>query len=188
MAAGAATAAGAFVLSETAISPAEGWTLFLRPLPPDGMLSVSRWYSRASPAEMYRPLALAVDALRQTGVTNPRAHLAVVRNMTLAHRAAETPDGVGTLLVSASPFTDAELATLDRLASELQFEVMFTPRITRDRLFEDLTGPSAAALVTSYPLRINAPTDDSPFFFNMLPLPDLLRLDLVESGKQSNNL
>ncbi len=184
----AATAAGAFVLSENSIYTTEAWTLFLRHLTPDGMLSVSRWYYRDSPAEMYRTLALAVDALQKTGVANPRAHLAIVRNMNIANRAAEAPDGVGTLLVSASPFTEAELATLDRLAAALQFEVMFTPRVTRDRLFEDLAGPSAASLVASYPLRISAPTDDSPFFFNMLRLRDLMRLDLVESGKQSNNL
>jgi hypothetical protein len=184
----AATAAGAFVLSENAIYTSEAWTLFLEHLTPDGLLSVSRWYYRDRPAEMYRTLALAVDALQKVGVPNPRAHLAIVRNMTIAHRTAEVPDGVGTLLVSARPFTDGELATLDRLASELQFEVMFTPRMSRDRLFEDLTGPSAASVVASYPLRINAPTDNSPFFFNMLRLRDLARLDLVESGKQSNNL
>jgi hypothetical protein len=151
------------------------------------MLSVSRWYYRDSPAEIYRTLSLAVGALRGAGVREPRAHLAIVRNMNLAHR-PETPDGVGTLLVSVRPFTDGELATLDRLASELQFEVMFTPRQSRDPLFDALTGPDAAAAAAAYPLRINAPTDDSPFFFNMLRLRDLLRLDLLESGKQSNNL
>ena len=184
----AATAAGAFVLSENSIYTAEAWTLFLRHLTPDGLLSVSRWYYRDSPAEMYRTLALAVDALKAVGVADPRAHIAIVRNMNIAHRTAEVPDGVGTLLVSARPFTDAELATLDRLASDLQFEVMFTPRLSRDRLFEELTGPSSASVVASYPLRINAPTDNSPFFFNMLRLRDLARLDLFESGKQSNNL
>src|SRR5260370_32893186 len=104
------------------------------------MLSVSRWYYRDSPAEMYRTLALAVEALRRTGVTNPRAHLAIVRNMTFAHHAAETPDGVGTLLVSASPFTDAALATLDRLAPGRTFWRGVTPRDTRDRLPQYLTG------------------------------------------------
>jgi hypothetical protein len=184
----AATAAGAFVLSENSIYTAEAWRLFMSRLTPDGMLSVSRWYYRDSPAEMYRTLTLAVDALQAAGVANPRAHIAIVRNMTIANRAAEAPDGVGTLLVSASPFTEAELDRLDALCAELQFEVMFTPRISRDQLFADLTGPGAESVIASYPLRINAPTDNSPFFFNMLRLGDLLRLDLLESGKQSNNL
>src|SRR4029079_9437660 len=60
--------------------------------------------------------------------------------------------------------------------------------VSRDALFEQLTGPNAAAAMAAYPLRITAPTDNSPFFFNMLRLRDVLRLDLLESGKQSNNL
>jgi hypothetical protein len=151
------------------------------------MLSVSRWYYRDAPSEMYRTLTLAVDALRAAGVTDPRAHLVIVRNMNLANR-PETPDGVGTLLVSLRPFSAAEIAAVDRLAQDLQFEVMFTPSATRDRLFADLTGPDAAAAMARFPLRITPPTDDSPFFFNMLRLRDLARLDLLQSGKQSNNL
>ena len=183
----AATAAGAFVLSENSLYTAEAWQNFMRHLTPDGMLSVSRWYYRDSPAEVYRTLTLAVDALKAMGVETPRAHIAVVRNMTIANR-PETPDGVGTLLVSARPFTEAELATLDRRSADLGFEVMFSPAVSRDPLFEELTGPSADAAIDAYALRINPPTDNSPFFFNMLRLRDLLRLDLLESGKQSNNL
>ncbi len=183
----AATAAGAFVLSENAIYTTEAWTTFLRHLTPDGLLSVSRWYYGDRPAEMYRTTTLAVESLRQVGVTNPRSHLVIVRNMTMANR-PETPDGVGTLLVSRRPFTDAELAAVDRVSAEMGFEVMFSPRVARDDVFIRLTAPDADAFVASYPLRINAPTDNSPFFFNMLRLRDIFRLDRLESGKQSNNL
>ena len=130
----AATAAGAFVLSENAIYTSEAWTTFLQHLTPDGMLSVSRWYYRDSPAEMYRTTTLAVDALRRIGIDDARSHLVIVRNMTMANR-PETPDGVGTLLVSRRPFTDAELATMDRVSADLGFEVMFTPRQSRDDVF-----------------------------------------------------
>lgn len=183
----AATAAGAFVLSENAIYTTEAWTTFLRHLNQDGLLSVSRWYYRDSPAEMYRTTTLAVDALRRIGITDPRAHIAIVRNMTMANR-PETPDGVGTLLVSRRPFTEAELASVDRVSAEMGFEVMFSPRVSRDEVFPRLTGPDADAFVASYPLRINAPTDNSPFFFNMLRLRDIFSLERLESGKQSNNL
>jgi hypothetical protein len=183
----AATAAGAFVLSENAIYTSEAWTTFLQHLTPDGLLSVSRWYYRDSPAEMYRTTTLAVDALRRIGITDPRSHLVIVRNMSNANR-PETPDGVGTLLVSRRPFTDAELNALDSVSAEMGFEVMFTPRMAKDDVFARLTGRDADAFVASYPLRINAPTDNSPFFFNMLRGRDILRLDRLESGKQSNNL
>jgi hypothetical protein len=183
----AATAAGAFVLSENSLYTVEAWRTFMQHLTPDGMLSVSRWYYRDSPAEVYRTLTLAVDALNSSGVENPRAHIAIVRNMTIANR-PETPDGVGTLLVSVRPFTAEELATLDRRSSELGFEVMFSPTVSRDPLFEALTGPSAQQAIDAYELRINPPTDNSPFFFNMLRLRDLMNLSVLESGKQSNNL
>jgi hypothetical protein len=184
----AATAAGAFVLSENSIYTSEAWRLFVGHLTPDGMLSVSRWYYRDSPAEMYRTLTLAVDALRSVGVEDPRAHIAIVRNMTVANR-PETPDGVGTLLVSRRPFTAGELPALDREADLRQFEVMFTPTVSRDAMFERLTGPGAASAMAAFPLRIAPPTDDSPFFFNMLRWRDLARFDLLlQSGKQSNNL
>jgi hypothetical protein len=183
----AATAAGAFVLSENSIYTAEAWRTFLGHLTPDGLLSVSRWYYRDSPAEVYRTLTLAVDALRSRGIDQPRAHLVVVRNMNIANR-PETPDGVGTLLVSARPFTPGELAIVEQRSADLGFEVMFSPTVSHDPLFERLTGPDAQAAIDGFELRINPPTDDSPFFFNMLRLRDLLRLDLLESGKQSNNL
>jgi hypothetical protein len=183
----AATAAGAFVLSENAIYTSEAWTTFVQHLTPDGLLSVSRWYYRDSPAEMYRTTTLAVDALRRIGVANPRDHIVIVRNMTMANR-PETPDGVGTLLVSRRPFTEAELAAVNQVSAEMGFEVMFTPTMSHDDVFPRLTAPDADAFVASFPLRINAPTDNSPFFFNMLRLRDMFRLDLLDSGKQSNNL
>jgi hypothetical protein len=111
----AATAAGAFVLSENSLYTVEAWTTFLRHLADDGLLSVSRWYFRDRPAEMYRTTTLAVEALRAIGVADPRSHIAVVRNMRPANASPwDTPDGVGTILVSRRPFTSAELDTLDR--------------------------------------------------------------------------
>ena len=183
----AATAAGAFVLSENAIYTAEAWTTFLGHLTPDGLLSVSRWYYRDSPAEMYRTTTLAVEALKRVGIDDPRSHIVIVRNMNIANQ-LEAPDGVGTLLVSRRPFSNAELDTIDRVAGDLGFEVMFSPRVSNDGVFPRLTAHDSAAFVAAYPLRINAPTDNSPFFFNMLRLRDIFRLDRLDSGKQSNNL
>jgi hypothetical protein len=183
----AATAAGAFVLSENSLYTTEAWQTFLSHLTPDGMLSVSRWYHRDSPPEMYRTLTLAVDALRAIGVTDPRPHLAIVRNMEAADR-PETPDGVGTLLVSRRPFTPAEIATLERLSRDLQFEAMLTPAVSRDPMFDALTGRDGADAIAHYPLRIDPPTDDSPFFFNMLRPGDIGRMIAGQSAKQQANL
>ena len=185
----AATAAGAFVLSENSLYTVEAWTTFLQHLTDDGILSVSRWYFQDRPAEMYRTTTLAVEALRAVGVTDPRRHIVVIRNMQLANRPADTPDGVGTILVSRRPLSDAELDTLDRESARLQFDVPFSPRRAADETYVRLTTPEGRAeFLRAYPVNVAAPTDDSPFFFNMLRLRDVVRPELLDFGKLSLNM
>ena len=185
----AATAAGAFVLSENSIYTVEAWRTFFDHLTADGLLSVSRWYFRDRPAELYRTTMIAVDALRSRGVREPRQHIAIVRNMHLANRRAEIPDGVGTLLVSRQPFTAQELDRLDAEAARLEFDVPFSPRVATDDTYIRLTTlDGLEAFLDAYPIDISAPTDDSPFFFNMLRLRDVLNLELMDFGKQSHNM
>ena len=184
----AATAAGAFVLSENSIYTVEAWTTFLSRLTDRGVLSVSRWYFRDRPDEVYRTTTLAVEALKRAGITEPRQHIAIVRNMHFANK-PDMPDGVGTLLVSRSPLTPEEIDTLEREAQRLQFEVVLSPRATIDETFAALTaGGDVEALIAAHPTNIEAPTDDSPFFFNMLRLRDVFRLDLLDAGKQTHNI
>ena len=94
----AATAAGALVLSENTLYTTEAWKLFFNRLTSDGILSVSRWYGRPVPAEMYRVAALASDTLRRLGVAQPRSHLMVVVTGRVAGEPENTP-GVATLLL-----------------------------------------------------------------------------------------
>ena len=132
----AATAAGAFVLGENSLYTVEAWTTFLSHLTDDGMLSVSRWYFHDRPAEMYRTTTIAVEALRRLGVTDPRRHIAIVRN----HAADDgvdrptRPDGVGhdsRRAAGRSP-TPSSTRSIAR-PSRLEFEVPFSPRVALDR-------------------------------------------------------
>ncbi len=104
----------------------------------------------------------------------------------------DTPDGVGTILVKRQPFTDAELDTLDRETSRLEFEVPFSPRVALDQTFVRLADPAhqaqLAEFLRNFPVNITAPTDDSPFFFNMLRLRDIARTSLLEFGNLSHNM
>jgi hypothetical protein len=184
----AATAAGAFVLGENSLYTVEAWTTFLRHLTDDGILSVSRWYFRERPAEMYRTAALAVEALRTVGVTDPRRHIAIIRNLRPA-TGSDAPDGVGTMLISRRPLTDAELATLEGEAARLQFDIPFSPRAALDQTFVHLSDPDGSApFIARFPVNISAPHDDSPFFFNMLRLRDFWRPSLLDFGNLSHNM
>ncbi len=183
----AATAAGAFVLSENSLYTSEAWNIFVRHLSDDGMLSVSRWYFRDRPAELYRVATLATTALASVGA-RPRDHVVIVRNMQVANR-PELPDGVGTLLVKRTPFSAAELDALDARAADLGFEVVLSPRVAGDPLFQRLLDPAEMeAAARSYQVDITPPSDDSPFFFNMLRMRDVTNWRLLDFGKQSHNM
>ncbi|MGH9307781.1 MAG: hypothetical protein ACRD1U_00310, partial [Vicinamibacterales bacterium] len=182
----------AFVLGENSLYTVEAWTVFLNHLADDGLLSVSRWYFKQRPAELYRMTTIAVEALERLGIHEPRRHIAIVRNLQpliFSTSTADRPDGIGTMLVSRRPFTDAELDVLDREAARLLFEVPFSPRASLDDTFNRLTtGGDIRAFLDAYPVNITAPTDDSPFFFNMLRLRDIGKFWLLNFGVLSFNL
>lgn len=163
----AATAAGAFVLSENTLYTTNAWKLFLNRLTPEGIVSVSRWYGRPVPAEMYRVTALATDSLRSAGLSNPRQHLVVVATGPPAEGPADTP-GVATLLMKRTPFTEAEVATIEAVAKRMNFEVVLTPRAAADPAFASLSDEHALeGFIGGFAQDLSPPNDDRPFFFKM---------------------
>lgn len=183
----AATAAGAYVLTENALYTVEAWERMIQRLSPTGILSFSRWYYKDRPAEMYRLTALASATLEKQGVKNPRAHLLIVRK--LGFFGPGTPDGVGTLLLSPTPFSTQDQETLRAEVERLGFELVLTPTEALDPTFEQLTrGEGLAAFTQAYPLDISPPTDDRPFYFHMLRLHQLVRPELLDQGVVSFNL
>ncbi len=186
----AATAAGAFVLSENSIYTTEAWETFLRRLTDRGVLSVSRWYFRKQPGEVYRMVTLATSALERIGVRDPRRHIVVVRNVTsMGLSLEERPDGVGTLLVSRTPFTAADLQRLREVSAAMDFDLVLTPDYAVDAVFAGLAnGGDVSGIVSSLPINVEAPTDDSPFFFQMLRLKDIFDWRQLSQGKASHNM
>jgi len=183
----AATAAGAFVLSESSLYTVEAWKTFLEHLVPDGVLTFSRWYFRESPGEVYRLTALATAALTELGVANPRDHIVIIRNM--QPEGATGPDGVGTILVKRQPFSNREIRIAEDVSERMQFDIVLSPRTALNANFAKLTTPKDLASFTgSFPLNIAPPTDDSPFFFHMLRLPDIFKQELWEQGYMTHNM
>jgi spermidine synthase len=168
----AATASGAFVLTENSLYTVEAWHSFLQDLAPRGILTVSRWYFADRPGEIYRIAALASTTLMEMGVARPGHHYAIVRARPAAD--PDAPDGVGTLLVSRDPLSAQDLDTLEAVAARLKFDVVYSPRHTADAIFAAIADRERLqAAVAAHPLDISAPTDDSPFFFHMLRLRDV---------------
>ena len=184
----AATAAGAFVLSENSLYTVEAWRTFIRHLTPGGILSVSRWYNEARPGEVYRLLTLARESLRAEGINDIKRHLIIVKTRGRGQRGV-APDGVGTMLLSSTPFSDADIDGINAEADRLGFLIVLSPRVDGDEIARQLvSAQDVSALLAGFPINITAPTDDSPFFFQMLRLRDIFKLDLLQAGKQSANM
>lgn len=172
----AATAAGAYVLTENSLYTVEAWKLFLDRLSDHGILTFTRWYFRSSPTEIYRMTSLATASLEREGVKDPRGHIIIVRNIPTGED-ADTPDGVGTILVSKQPFSDQDIDTIEQVARAQKFDLVLTQRYALDATFAALaSGKDVGTVAANFPFNITAPTDDSPFFFNTIRLRDVFKI------------
>jgi len=171
----ASTAAGALSLTENSLYTAEAWKLFLDRLTPRGVLSFSRWYTSGIPAEAYRLTSLAAAALHSSGATNPRNHILLVRNMRHNIQGFDLI-GAATILVSKQPFSAADIDRFEEICKQMRFDVVLTPRSSIDPIFGLLAdGTDPSSLLAPTQLDVSAPTDDSPFFFNVRPFRYLFR-------------
>ena len=182
----AATAAGAFVLTENSLYTVEAWATFLDRLSPDGILTFSRWYVPENPAEIYRLLHLGAAALQRIGISNPRDHLLLATHPCDPRNLI----GVGTLLLSKQPLSSETVDAFERASEDLLFDVQLTPTKAADPVLAKILSPEKAGdFMAEYPLDLSAPTDDRPFFFNMLRFGDLFSpRTFVKQGPNEPNI
>jgi hypothetical protein len=174
----AATAAGAYTLSENSLYTVEAFTDYFDHLTDNGLLTMTRWV-----ADGLRLVSLAQEACARRGC-DAADRLAVVQ----AGR-------VATFLFKRQPFTPAEIRTLRDAAAALDFTVLYAPD---DRTPDHPAAPSARrgaerttspddyarliragdrhAFYEQYPLDIRPTTDDRPFFFHTTRLRDQLQV------------
>jgi spermidine synthase len=160
----AATGAGAFSLSENTLYTVEAWRLFLDRLQPDGIFTVSRWHSPGDIGETGRVISLAIAALIDHQVPEPGKHLALI-----------TAGNISTLLVSRQPFSREDIDKIKETSEKLRFELVLHPeQPPADRLLRDIvsarTDEQLSRAVSTSELNYDPPTDEDPYFFNMLRL------------------
>jgi len=101
----AATAAGAFALSENTLYTREAFQLYRQHLTPDGILAFSRFvYPGDRYGEALRLTSLALAAWDADGVQDPTQYLVIVGNLNAAQ-----DEGYISLLLKNSPFTLEEI-------------------------------------------------------------------------------
>ncbi len=174
----AATASGAFVLSENSLYTKEAWKLFLERLTRDGMITFSRWYYPGNPGEIYRLAALAAESLAAAGIKNPREHVYMLKK-----NRAGGADGIGTIIVKKEPFSATEINEAESRAAELGFDILAGPRACADEnLGRILAETGRQDFIAAFPIDISAPGDDRPFFFNMLRFSNIFNRTLSDQG------
>lgn len=185
----AASSSGAFALTESSLYTVDAWETFINHLSDRGILTMTRWWSKYTPSEIYRLLGVANEALRRVGVQNPRQHMVMVRLMNSElGESLHAEDGLGTILVSRQPFTAEQLATVDKRAKELGFELVLTPTITTDPNLVMAAEGKIEELEKIVPFNLTPSTDDCPFFFQTLNPTQVFNKAIYASGRTANNI
>ncbi len=163
----AATAAGAFALTENNIYTVEAFEDYARHLTPDGILTMTRWYFEP-PDQALRLFSLSRAMMAELGIPDPARHLMMLRERGGEGRAPAT------YLFKRSAFTDDETRTVETLAAQKGFEVLYTPLTRPDNPFTRMaTAADPAAVWNASEGNVAPVRDNSPFFFNSLRVSNL---------------
>lgn len=164
----AATAAGAFALTENALYTVEAFRDYFDHTTDRGVVTMTRWHTGAG-GETARLLILAAAALEQGGMPagDARKHILYVTNAKV---------GLGTMIAKRQPITDAELARVQDAATANKWEVVVSPKSSPDHPLAKLLDAGAYSdVVADAKEELRPPTDDRPFFFYFKKLPDLFK-------------
>lgn len=161
----AATAAGAYTLTENTLYTVEAMEDYLRCLQRNGLVSISRFLTEP-PGEALRLVAVALEALARMGAPDPAAHVAVVGCRNIA-----------TLIVGAEPLSEEDLGRIRSLAERFMFRLVAMPGECHHPLFAELsTRFRDPGFYDAYVFDVRPTTDDRPFFFNMVKPIDFLKV------------
>jgi predicted membrane-bound spermidine synthase len=180
----AATAAGAFALTENHLYTVEAFRDYLAHLSPDGVLSLTRWYLEP-PDQLLRLVSLARASLAELALGPAAERIAIVRGPT----EEGTERAPATFLLKRSPFTRAEVDRLEAVAARNGFTLLYTPRSRPPTDFTRLIeAPDPARVWADMPRDLTPTRDNSPFFFHTARLRDLPSVLRAEGEWRKTNL
>jgi spermidine synthase len=153
----AATAAGAYTLTENSLYTTDAFADYLDHLTDDGVLTISRWMF-----DGLRLVSLAQEAFARRGV-DAASRVAIIRY-----------DRVMTMLSKREPFRPEEIKKLAAESEALGFEIVYLPGVTTTApppgpigdFARLMLAPDRQAFYRQYPLDVTPVGDDRPFFFH----------------------
>jgi spermidine synthase len=156
----AATAAGAFALTENNLYTTDAFRDYLGHLTDDGILAMTR---RAfdPPRESLRLISLAMEALHQMGERDAWRHIVVARQGSVQGNGA-----LDTVLVWRKPLSESDIANARAAIDAAKMEAVYYPGSQRKNPFRALLlSPNPAEYQAAYPYDISPVSDNRPFFF-----------------------
>ncbi len=164
----AATAAGAFALTENNLYTVEAFKDYVTHLNDDGILTLTRWYFEP-PDQMLRLVAISRAMMTELGLTNPSRHFLLARDA--GEWGDESP---ATLLFKKSELTDEEIVSFEEVCAARRLEVLYSPRARPANVFTRMIEAEDPAEVwETLPSNVAPVRDNNPFFFNSLRVSNL---------------
>lgn len=178
----ASTGAGAMTLTENSLYTVEAWKIILSRLDTNGVYTLSRWYNPLNIGETGRAVSLAIASLFEMGISEPSRHIAML-----------TVANLSTLIISKSPFTDSEISKLKEIAVNLKYNFVIVPgEVPSDEVLRKITSSKSKdelfINIKDETLNYFPPTDENPYFFNMLRLNNLGAIQTKGIGVHYGNL
>jgi spermidine synthase len=174
----ASTAAGAFALSENSLYTVEAFRDYFDHLNPDGMIAITRWEFR-QPREALRVVSVAMQALHELGVADPR------RNFIIVSQGELDEDGIPVVvLAKKSAFTDQEeQAVLAHVKDFSDLTPLYLPSAPHNNPFSALIASNDPyAFARQYAYNVAPVNDNAPFFFFTLKLDQVLHGGDLDQG------
>jgi spermidine synthase len=183
----AATAAGAYTLTENTLYTVEAFNDYLDHLTDSGVVTMTRWV-----IDGLRLVSLAQAACEAHG-WDVKSRLAIVQY-----------DRVQTFLLKKTPFTPEEITALRSTADRLGFNILYAPQTAGeppDPLPTDwvdgmetadyprlILAPDRQKFYDEYKQDLRPTTDDRPFFFHTTKLEDQFQVAFGRSMLFGNGL
>ncbi len=171
----AATTAGAYSLSENTLYTVEAFQDNMRALKPGGMFSFTRFFF-IPPRQALRLVSIFLEAAEREGVEEPGKCIL-----------AGMYESLCTIVFKNEPFTQQEIIRFKADLKDLGFHLVYAPDEPADPFFAKLVEmDNKQKFYDWFPYNVTPPTDDEPFFFNMLKLKDIMKVFEMREGQMFN--
>jgi hypothetical protein len=164
----------ATALNEDYLYTVDAYVEFLQHLEPEGYIGFLRALGIGTdqPLDSARALAIVLEALRQTGATDPKRHVMVaLSDARFYHRVMVF------VMAKRTPIAEPEIAKARSFLERMEFTPLWMPdgSVTREQparyskisdvIYDLITSSDPSSIYESAPIEVEPPTDDRPFYF-----------------------